>query len=234
VLGSRNRLTSSGDATIDRRQALTSPGMIDWVNLDGDKHCTSCAHHVKKHCWLYVLEMRRRGAKQNFWGPALPHGQRACPRWQKPDDEPGGVKRSSDHHRSNSMVSFAERYPRQGGTFLKADHLRGKPDLVAVIKSIDLNAQISNTKTGDVVRFEGTDFCLVLNHTTGTTIASLYGDQIENWEGNSIAMFCDESVLYEGNQGGVRVRPFRPEMGNGSQPPASRKPPTSSAPSEFV
>ena len=84
------------------------------------------------------------------------------------------------------MTSFGDRYPRQGGTFLKADHLRGKPDLVVQIERVDLDTEAGN-KVLDVVRFKDCEYSLVLNQTTGTTIASLYGDQIEDWQDNWIA-----------------------------------------------
>src|SRR5262249_7366567 len=156
ALGSRNQLTGSGNEQLDRMQRLTSPGMIDWAHVAGTHHCASCRWFVRKHCWLYVLEMRRRGAKQNVWGPSLPVGQRACRRWEKaPRDGPGVSKRPSD--RSDDMVSFGDRYPRQGRTFLNADHLRGKPDMVAVIDRVDLDVEVGK-KVLDIVRFENSEY----------------------------------------------------------------------------
>jgi hypothetical protein len=127
------------------------------------------------------------------------------------------------------MTSFGDRYPRQGGTFLKADHLRGKPDLVVQIERVDLDTEAGN-KVLDVVRFKDCEYSLVLNQTTGTTIASLYGDQIEDWQDNWIALFCDDSVEFtdkNGNdhKGGIRVRPFMPHGKERSARPAeARKP----------
>jgi hypothetical protein len=162
--------------------------------------------------------MRRRGAKDTFWGPNLPAGQRACRRYEKePHGGFGEFKYSLpwDETGASNMVSFADRYPKQGGTFLKAADLRGKPDLVVEIASVDLDKQVSN-KSLDVVRFKNCEYSLVLNQTTGKVIVSLYGDDTDDWLGGAIALFCDDTVSFtdqEGvdHQGGVRVRPYKPD-----------------------
>ena len=113
------------------------------------------------------------------------------------------------------MVSFTDRYPSQGGTFLRAEDLRGKPDLVVVIESIDLDVQIGS-KSLDIVRFQGSPYSLVLNQATGKVIVSLCGDDTDDWPGNAIALYCDDTVLFKDkdgvdHKGGVRVRPFKPD-----------------------
>jgi hypothetical protein len=190
--------------------------MIDWVDLTSDKRCASCRWFRKgRHCWLYVQEMRTRGAKENFWGPNLPVGQHACRKWEKAPHGGSGEFKYSPSSGDDSMTSFADRYPRQGGTFLNADHLRGKPDLVVWIDRVDLNFKVGS-KVRDIIRFKGSEFSLILNQTTGTTIASLYGDDIDGWADNPIALFCDETVEFDDDSGvhhvgGVRVRPFKPD-----------------------
>jgi len=223
VLGSRNQLTSSGNADLDRRQALTSPGMATWVDLNSDKHCTSCRHLMKgRHCELYVNEMRARLRKPKFLGPHLPHGQRACTRWEEaPQREPGAFKRSPSSG-GQTMPSFGERYPKSG--YLKAADLQDQPDLVVQIDRVDLDVEIGD-KVRDVVRFKNDGRSLVLNHATGTTIASLYGDGIEDWCDEWVALFCDETVMFGNeNKPGVRVRPYVPNAGDGSKPVTVKKP----------
>jgi hypothetical protein len=128
------------------------------------------------------------------------------------------------------MVSFTDRYPSgQGGTFLKADHLRGKPDLVVEIASIDLDRQVGG-RLLDIVRFTDSEYSLVLNGPTGKAIASLCGDDTDDWPGNAIALFCDDTVKFKDkdgveHQGGVRVRPAKPDIaGNGSAATMAKKP----------
>src|SRR5262244_3757812 len=81
-----NTLTSTGDDEWDRRQRLTSPGMVDWVDLDGSHHCASCRHFHQRHCMLFVQMMRSRLKNSEFLGPQLPRGQRACRKYEKAHD----------------------------------------------------------------------------------------------------------------------------------------------------
>jgi hypothetical protein len=201
--------------------------MATWVVLNSDKHCTSCKHLMKgRHCWLSVQDMRARLRKSKFLGPQLPHGQRACGKWEKaPQGEPGVFKRSPSSG-VPAMASFNERYPKSG--YLKAADLQDRPDLVVQIDYVDLDVEIGD-KVRDVVRFKNDGRSLVLNHATGTTIASLYGDEIDDWAGKWIALFCDETVMFGNeNKPGVRVRPFAPSSGDGARPvtkPPAERPP---------
>jgi hypothetical protein len=84
MLGSKNKLTSSGDMRQDRAQALSSPGMADWVDLDGNKHCASCRYFFKKQCGLYAAIMRQTH-KGKVRSPELSPGQRACRKYEPRD-----------------------------------------------------------------------------------------------------------------------------------------------------
>jgi hypothetical protein len=225
MLGSKNRLTGSGNAELDRRQKLTSAGMADWVDLTSDKHCASCRWFARRRCWLFIQQMHARGEKRNFRGPQLPIGQRACRRYEKaPRDGSGENDPSAASKGGFPMPSFSERYPRTGGTFLTAEALRNKPDLVAEISEVEIDAKIGN-RYRDLVRFRANDYCLVLNQPIGYAIAALHGDRTEDWVGKFIACFCDETVEFEDDQGqahkgGVRVRPFVPKVDGSAKPTA--------------
>jgi hypothetical protein len=214
-------LVPSGDDRLDRAQRLTSPGMVTWADLDNVRYCTACAHFWRRHCQLYLNVMRPRLRDPNFMGPKLPRGQRACTQFA-PHGERGGPFPLATARGDTDMVSFSDRYPPgQGGTFLKADHLRGQDDLIGVIESVDLDVQIGG-KLLDIVRFQDSEYSLVLSQATGRVIVSLYGDDTDDWIGNAIALFCDDTVEFKDkdgvdHRGGVRVRPAKPgTMGDGS------------------
>jgi len=196
-------LTSSGNERQDQLQRATSPGMIDWVDLAGEHHCRSCAHFHKAHCQLFVKLMRARLNSSTFLGPKLPPGQRACRRYEK-----------AHQQGRDNMTNMLDRYPRKGATFLKASDL-GNTDLVVQIERIEFDQNIGSSKTGDLVHFNGEDFCLVLNGTTVRQIAALHGGESNLWSGKWLALFNDITVEYEGHRGGVRVRPYVPTPGNG-------------------
>jgi hypothetical protein len=221
VLGSRNKLTSTGNADLDRKQAATSPGMITWADPDSAHRCASCRWFVKKHCWLYVQQMRAREGKKNFWGPALPYGQRACRKWEKkPDDGPGDFQRSLD--RRGVVPSFDDRYPKSG--LLKADDLKGLPDLIVKIGRVDFDYEIGD-KTRDVLRFQNDGRGLVLNQAIGSTIASLHGDEMDGWADKWVALFTDMTVKFDNKiKPGIRVRPFVPTPGDGAARMTAEKP----------
>src|SRR5215831_10664522 len=107
------------------------------------------------------------------------------------------------------MPSFTDRYPATG--WFKADDLRGQGDLVLQIDYVELDVSLGN-QLKDIVHFTNDQRRLVLNKPVGSMIAKLHGDEINNWGEKWIALFCDETVEWEGHKGGVRVRPKVPEM----------------------
>lgn len=63
-----------------------------------------------------------------------------------------------------------------------------------------------------VCYFEETEKGLVLNKTNTNTIAKLYGDDTDDWEGKKIALYATE-VEYQGQQSlGIRVRSRPPKV----------------------
>jgi len=118
------------------------------------------------------------------------------------------------------MPSFSDRYPNSG--FLKAADLMGQPDLVVQIDFVELDVSIGQN-IRDVVRFKNDSRSLVLNRVCGQAISKLYGDEIQGWNDQWIALFCDETVEFQGNRGGVRVRPRAPEV-EGASPTIPHRP----------
>jgi hypothetical protein len=123
------------------------------------------------------------------------------------------------------MPSFNDRYPNTG--LFKADDLKGQPDLILQISHVDLDVQIASSSK-DVVRFLNDGRGLVLNAAIGRTIARLYGDEINDWAEKWIALFCDETVMFNNEpRPGIRVRnlkpnPDAPGMGGAARPAPQR------------
>jgi hypothetical protein len=75
------------------------------------------------------------------------------------------------------------------------------------------------TETKNILHFKGDGIKpLVLNKINALTIAELYGDDSDNWNGKPIEVYADHSIMMAGKKvGGIRLRaPSR----NGYQPPA--------------
>jgi hypothetical protein len=219
ALGDRS-LASSGNERLDQAQRITSPGMITWADPNSKYHCASCAHFYKHHCMKYVTVMRARLRKEKFWGPKLPPGQRACSQYEKLNRQQGG----------DLMPKVSEKFPKQG--LLTAKDLRGQPDLVVTIASVDLDQHLGGERFGDVLHFVEDGRGLVLNQTIAHQIAQVLGkDEMLEWPQSSIALFCDDTVSFKdrmGNlvQGGIRMRCSAPQ-GNGptvAVPPPRRSP----------
>jgi len=220
MLGSSNQLTSTGNERLDRMQRLTSPGMIDWVDLHGDGHCAGCRHYARRHCMLFVRLMRARLKNSNFLGPKLPHGQRACRKYEASPRSASGAGKCASNKGDNDMASVSQRYGRR--SFINAADVE-HGDLTVQISHVDLDQEI-NGKMKDIVRFENSEQSLVLNQANAITIASLYGDDTDGWRGKWITLFYDASVRYEDKEtgetrtGGLRVRPYVTKLGDGPKP----------------
>jgi len=109
------------------------------------------------------------------------------------------------------MPSISERYGKRKGGFFRADDVRGNSDVILQISSVDFDQQVGD-KNADIVRFKNDERSLILNQTNAQTIASLHGDDTDEWIGKWITLFFDPEVEYFGKkEGGVRVRPAAPE-----------------------
>jgi hypothetical protein len=226
MLGGKG-LTSSGNPALDTAVARTSPGMITWVDPHSDKHCASCAHFQRRRCMLFVQVQRARLNQSNFWGPKLPHGQRACSRYA-PKDEPA-FGRSSTVEGGTAMVSMKDRYP-QTGMFTAADFKDiGDEGITFTIDRLELDVEVG-MNTRDVVYFQEDGRGLSLNQTNAHAIEKLYGDS-DNWPNKKVNLFLDRTVKFNDQiKPGVRVRSPK-EAGNGPQPSAKQTPSVRERPS---
>jgi len=210
MLGDRT-LTPIGESDWDRRQRLTSPGMADWCDLDSNKHCRSCRHFRKGRCQLFLDTMRARLRRRDFQGPKLPIGQRACRKYEASNDEPTRFSRSSTTGGA-SMASISQRYGKRGLlTVEKFRQLFPAGEHVFEIEEVLLDHDVGDKKR-DVVQF--TDGCqLALNTVNALAIATLHGDDSDEWPGGKIALYVDDNVEMGNGKitSGLRVRNKVPE-----------------------
>ena len=100
------------------------------------------------------------------------------------------------------------------GSFLKAADLKGKMCKV-VIESVD--QELLRGDHGEeekiVVTFKGRDKRLILNKTNATIIASIHGDDTDDWSGKEIKLYS-ANVQFQGQiVPAVRVFQEPPEGG---------------------
>lgn len=101
------------------------------------------------------------------------------------------------------------------GKYLGAWHLPAGKDSVVEIESVTGGVLESGTvKTKKpILRLRGKRLLFALNKTNAKTIARLYGQDVEQWAGKSIALYIGETRDPDG--GGkcacIRIRPKRPD-----------------------
>ena len=64
---------------------------------------------------------------------------------------------------------------------------------------------------------------LKLNVTNTQTLIALLGDEVDGWIGQSVELWCDPSINYNGFRGGLRVRPA-PQPQPQQHPPPQPQP----------
>jgi len=109
----------------------------------------------------------------------------------------------------NTNLSINDLYPSK---YIKSADI-GETDMILTINRVEFEdfGFGESKETKPVLYFDETDKGLVLNVTNANTIASLYGDKIDNWTGKRIALFPTE-VSFQGRQVmGTRVRMSPPE-----------------------
>lgn len=116
------------------------------------------------------------------------------------------------------MAKLSEMFPSR---YLKAADC-DESDLVLTVREIKSEAvgQGKDAEDKYVLYFEETEKGLVLNKTNSNTIAKLYGDDTDDWEGKKIALFATE-VEFQGVMSlGIRVRARTPK-GRNAEPKAA-------------
>ena len=102
-------------------------------------------------------------------------------------------------------MNINQMYP---GTYLKgADFARGPQIFTIASIAMETLGQGQNQETKPVLRFSGIDQGMALNVTNGHAIATLYGDETNDWIGKPIEVYFDPNIMMKGERkGGLRVR----------------------------
>ena|SRR3990167_2075910 len=99
-------------------------------------------------------------------------------------------------------------------SYIKHQELSETEDTIVTIASFKQEevGQGADMKTKWVIYFHELEKGLVLNATNGKTICKLYGEEMEEWVGKKIAIFCKDDIEYAGELvSGIRVRPKAPK-----------------------
>lgn len=98
-------------------------------------------------------------------------------------------------------------------------------DRVLTIKGVDSEriGQGADAETKWILYFEEEDKGLVLNKTNSGTIAKLYGDDTDDWEGKKVTLFATEVQFKQEMVEAIRIR-SKPPKAKGKPAPAAVAP----------
>jgi hypothetical protein len=126
------------------------------------------------------------------------------------------VPADHDRQEGESAMRISEKYPRTG--LFTADMLREEGELHLQISYVEEDRNMGADKPSlNVVHFANDTRELALRAIPARQIAKLHGDETKQWAGRWITLYCDETVEFNGQHGGVRVRPSAPARSNGKE-----------------
>ena len=111
------------------------------------------------------------------------------------------------------MTTLHDLFP---GRYLTGEDLTGQ-DVIVIIRRLEVEEMGRLDKKGEttqkpVLYFNGVNKGLVLNKTNALTIAKMYGDVIEKWYGQPVALYPKQEHAFGSNWTVIRIRPRRPEQ----------------------
>jgi hypothetical protein len=95
-----------------------------------------------------------------------------------------------------------------GSKYLSKDDV-GDDEVTTVITDVviePIRDKDGTTKDKFVVSFEAFDKPLVLNATNKVFLGDAFGRDANEWVGNRVVVYVDNTVIFNGNRGGVRLR----------------------------
>jgi hypothetical protein len=108
-----------------------------------------------------------------------------------------------------SRKPTAEDFDRiNGKKYLSKDDV-GDDEVTAVITDAviePIREKDGTTKEKYVVSFDTFDKSLVLNATNKSFLGEAFGKDATKWVGNKVVVYVDNSVLFNGNRGGLRLK----------------------------
>jgi hypothetical protein len=94
-----------------------------------------------------------------------------------------------------------------GSKYISDADLKGRQPTLTVgkVEIAELHEKNGSTKRKYVMWFEGATKALVINQTNARKLADVYGKQTQNWIGQKIQLYSEDTSFGKG----VRVRPLR-------------------------
>ena len=96
------------------------------------------------------------------------------------------------------------------GKYLKHQELATDQDTIVTIRGYQKDKLEKDGKvdTKWILLFNELDKGLALNATNGKTLCKLFGDEMDDWTGNKIALYIKDDVEFGGEMvSAIRVRP---------------------------
>ncbi len=125
-------------------------------------------------------------------------------------------------HKDTQMPKVSDMQPSK---YLKASD--ADEDLVVTMRDIQ-EEQVGMGRDAEkkwVLYFEEVEKGLILNKTNMNTIAKLYGDDTDDWEGKRITLFSTEVQFQSEMVPAIRIRSKPPKTRNGKVEPARQTAP---------
>jgi hypothetical protein len=95
-----------------------------------------------------------------------------------------------------------------GSKYLSKDDV-GDDEITTAITNVviePIRDKDGTTKDKFVVSFDAFDKPLVLNTTNKAFLGEAFGKDANDWVGNRVVVYVDNTVIFNGNRGGVRLR----------------------------
>ena len=97
------------------------------------------------------------------------------------------------------------------GKYMKWQELPAGEDLILTIASYE-QAEFEGKNGRDekkwILNFKEVDKGLCLNATNGKTLCKLFGDEMDDWKGNKVALYVKDDVEFGGELvSAIRIRP---------------------------
>src|SRR6516162_3843383 len=108
-----------------------------------------------------------------------------------------------------SRKPTAEDFDRINGSKWLSKSDVGDDEVIAVLTDVviePIRDKDGTTKEKYVVSFDALDKPLVLNATNKSFLGEAFGKDAAKWIGNKVVVYVDNSIIYNGNRGGVRLR----------------------------
>jgi len=116
----------------------------------------------------------------------------------------------------------ADDFDRINGSKWLAKSDVGNDEVIAVLTDVVIETirdKDGTSKEKYAVSFDAFDKPLILNATNKSFLGEAFGKDATKWVGNKVVVYVDNSIIYNGSRGGVRLRMPPKKSGKRPQPP---------------